>query len=140
MIGFKILAKDGLRGPFLKRSVLKAITSAVIPLNARLLDLETGKYVSAADLVGETSEARQVPKLLREVDPDVTVPMQSSAGPALALADEPGPVQDNGEKPRVFLTGKTPLLRNKKVRLPAPRNPRKLLESADELTLDAPAA
>jgi hypothetical protein len=140
MIGFKILAKDGLRGPFLKRSVLKAITSAVIPLNARLLDLETGKYVSAADLVGETSETRQAPKLLREVDPDVTVPMQSNAGPALALADEPGPVQDNGEKPRVFLTGKTPLLRNKKVRLPAPRNPRKLLESADELTLDAPAA
>lgn len=140
MIGFKVLAKDGLKGPFLKRSVIKAITSAVIPLDARLLDLETGKYVSAAELVGEQSERRAAPKLLREVDPDVTVPMQSAEGPALALADEPGPVADNGEKPRVFLTGKTPLLRNKKVRLPAPRNPRKLLESADELSLDAPAA
>jgi hypothetical protein len=33
--------------------LLKAITSAQIPLQARLLDLETGKYLSAAELVGE---------------------------------------------------------------------------------------
>ncbi|MBE7493270.1 MAG: hypothetical protein HS108_16125 [Planctomycetes bacterium] len=138
MIGFKVLAKDGLKGPFLKKSVIKAITSAVIPLNARLLDLETGKYVSAAELVGEKSDRRAPPRMLREVDPDVTVPMQQDAGPALTLAENaaPGPA----EAPRVFLTGKTPLLRNKQVRLPAPRNPRKLLESPEELNLDAPAA
>lgn len=141
MIGFKVLAKDGLKGPFLKRSVIKAITSAVIPLEARLLDLETGKYVSAAELVGEKSEHRPAPKLLREVDPDVTVPMQDNQGPSLTLADEPGPRADNGEKPRVFLSGKTPLLRKKtSVRMPVPREHRKLLASAAELDLDAPAA
>ncbi|MCZ7606894.1 MAG: hypothetical protein M5U25_12680 [Planctomycetota bacterium] len=53
MIGFKILTKDGLKGPYQKASLLKAITSAQIPLQARLLDLETGKYLSAAELVGE---------------------------------------------------------------------------------------
>lgn len=140
MIGFKVLAKDGLKGPFLKRSVIKAITSAVIPLDARLLDLETGKYVSAAELVGEQSDRRSAPKLLREVDPDVTVPMQQDQGPALTLAESTGPKADNGEAPRVFLTGKTPLLRNKQVRMPARRNPRKLLDGAQELNLDNPAA
>jgi hypothetical protein len=54
MTGFKILTKQGLKGPFRKSSLLKAITSAMIPLQARLLDLETGRYLSAAELVGET--------------------------------------------------------------------------------------
>lgn len=139
MIGFKVLAKDGLKGPFLKRSVIKAITSAVIPLDARLLDLETGKYVSAAELVGEKSDRRAAPKLLREVDPDVTVPMQEGQGPALALAEEPA--AESADKPRVFLSGKTPLLRRKtSVRMPVPREHRKLLASAAELEVDAPAA
>jgi hypothetical protein len=53
MIGFKVLTKDGLKGPFKKSSILKAITAAQIPLQARLLDLETGRYLSAAELVGE---------------------------------------------------------------------------------------
>jgi hypothetical protein len=53
MIGFKVLTKDGLKGPFKKSSILKAITTAQIPLQARLLDLETGRYLSAAELVGE---------------------------------------------------------------------------------------
>jgi hypothetical protein len=53
MIGFKVLTKDGLKGPFKKSSILKAITTAQIPLQARLLDLETGRYMSAAELVGE---------------------------------------------------------------------------------------
>ena len=52
MIGFKILTKHGLKGPFHKSSILKAITAAQIPLQARLLDLETGRYLSAAELVG----------------------------------------------------------------------------------------
>jgi hypothetical protein len=53
MIGFKVLTKDGLKGPFRKSSIIKAITAAQIPLQARLLDLETGRYLSAAELVGE---------------------------------------------------------------------------------------
>ncbi|MCA8916410.1 MAG: hypothetical protein KDB90_13450 [Planctomycetes bacterium] len=53
MIGFKVLTKDGLKGPYKKSSILKGITTAQIPLQARLLDLETGRYLSAAELVGE---------------------------------------------------------------------------------------
>lgn len=53
MIGYKVLTKQGLKGPYKKSSILKAITSAQIPLQARLLDLETGRYLSAAELVGE---------------------------------------------------------------------------------------
>jgi hypothetical protein len=53
MIGFKVLTKDGLKGPYKKSSIIKAITAAQIPLQARLLDLETGRYLSAAELVGE---------------------------------------------------------------------------------------
>ena len=53
MIGFKVLTKDGLKGPYKKSSIIKAITAAQIPLQARLLDLETGRYLSAGELVGE---------------------------------------------------------------------------------------
>lgn len=80
--GYKVLTKDGLKGPFQKSSVIKAITSAQIPLNARLLDLATGKYLSAAELVGEQSEARKPPKPLEQYDPDVTMPMQEDPKPA----------------------------------------------------------
>jgi hypothetical protein len=77
MIGFKVLTKDGLKGPFQKSSVIKAITSAQIPLSARLLDLETGRYMYAAELVGEKMEARVAqPKKLEQYDPDVTMPMR----------------------------------------------------------------
>lgn len=61
MIGFKVLTKHGLKGPFKKSSVLKAITGAMIPLKARLLDLETGRYLSAAELVGEQSDPPSTP-------------------------------------------------------------------------------
>jgi hypothetical protein len=62
MTGFKVLTKQGLKGPFRKSSVLKAITSAMIPLQARLLDLETGRYVSAAELVGESVDPPTTPQ------------------------------------------------------------------------------
>lgn len=74
--GFKVLTKDGLKGPYQKSSVIKAITSAQIPLTARLLDMETGKYLSAAELVGEEAEAKRPPRPLEQYDPDVTMPMQ----------------------------------------------------------------
>ena len=66
MIGFKVLTKDGLKGPFKKSSILKAITRAEIPLQARLLDLETGRYLSAGDLVGEQPDP---PEIIRDAAP-----------------------------------------------------------------------
>lgn len=60
MIGYKVLTKHGLKGPYKKSSILKAITSAQIPLQARLLDLETGRYLSAAELVGENVDPEPV--------------------------------------------------------------------------------
>ena len=61
MIGYKVLTRSGLKGPYQKSSIIKAITSAMLPLQARLLDLQTGQYVSAAELVGELPEAGSAP-------------------------------------------------------------------------------
>jgi hypothetical protein len=52
-VGFKVLTKKGLTGPFLKSSVLKGIEMGLIPLKAKLYDMEGERYVVAADLVGE---------------------------------------------------------------------------------------
>jgi hypothetical protein len=74
MIGFKVLTKDGLKGPFKKSSIIKAITAAQIPLQARLLDLETGRYLSAAELVGEfvDSGPKPAPAADRKKDTEIT--------------------------------------------------------------------
>lgn len=96
MIGFKVLTKDGLKGPFQKSSIIKAITSAQIPLSARLLDLETGKYLYAADLVGEKMEVRQAPKPLEQYDPDVTMPMAHDE-PRAAKPPKPDRPEDSDE-------------------------------------------
>lgn len=94
MIGFKVVTRDGLKGPFQKSSVIKAITSAQIPLNARLLDLETGKYLYAAELVGEKMETRPAPpKKLEQFDPDVTMPMREDK--------KPDPVPDDSDELRL---------------------------------------
>ncbi len=52
MIGFKVMTKQGLRGPFQKSSILKGIETGVVPLKAQLLDLHTNRMIIAADLVG----------------------------------------------------------------------------------------
>jgi hypothetical protein len=52
-VGFKVLTKKGLTGPFLKSSVLKGIEMGLIPLKAKLYDMEGERYVVAAELVGE---------------------------------------------------------------------------------------
>jgi hypothetical protein len=62
MVGYKVLTKEGLRGPFKKSSILKAVTSAMLPLKTRLLELETGRYVTAADLVGEKIDSVPSPE------------------------------------------------------------------------------
>ncbi|MBX3475714.1 MAG: hypothetical protein KF754_15190 [Planctomycetes bacterium] len=92
--GYKVLTKGGLKGPYQKSSVIKAITSAQIPLSARLLDLSTGKYLSAAELVGEESESRKPPKPLEQFDPDVTMPMREEKPPA-PRKPEPPPDDSN---------------------------------------------
>ena len=135
MIGYKVLSKDGLKGPFKKSSILKAITSAMLPLQARLLDLQTGRYIVAAELVGEMIDT-PVP------EPRTTVPVKADkqgaketlkqlAEKPLTLDEQtPVPVE---ETPRVILRGKIPL---KQVKLPRPR---KLAERAPE-ELTQPAA
>lgn len=75
MIGFKVLTKDGWKGPFQKVSVIKAITSAEIPLQARLHDLERGVYLSAAELVGEETDTPDPPP---PDDYDVTMKLPES--------------------------------------------------------------
>jgi hypothetical protein len=126
MIGYKVLSKDGLKGPFKKSSILKAITTATLPLQARLLDLSTGLYIRAAELVGEEIEkAPPALELVAQVEAESPQPEPAAAAPA---------VPPKEERPRVILSGKVPL---KRVRLP---NPRKLRQQQDELELNYPAA
>ncbi|MEZ5991893.1 MAG: hypothetical protein R3E76_06035 [Planctomycetota bacterium] len=130
MIGYKVLSKDGLKGPFKKSSIVKAITSAMVPLQARLLDLSTGRYIFAAELVGEQIDPQQgthaQPKTAKK-------PVAKRSESGLKLEEEVKP--EVVETPRVILQGKIPL---KRARLPKPR---KLRASADdELELTHPAA
>jgi hypothetical protein len=142
MIGYKVLSKDGLKGPFKKSSILKAITSATLPLQARLLDLQTGMYIRAADLVGE-----EVERPARSKKPAPEKKNVEDGG--LKLAEEaPEQVEPEGEE-HVVLSGKlSPAIRAgkrtsalgkslKAIRLPKPR---KLNRDADELELSHPAA
>lgn len=87
MIGYKVLTKDGLKGPFKKSSILKAITSAMIPLQARLLDLETGRYLSAAELVGEQVEPAEEEVEDAGLDTDPFAEDQSEDSNELKLDD-----------------------------------------------------
>lgn len=145
MVGYKVLSKSGLKGPFRKSSIIKAITTAMLPLQARLLDLETGRYLCAAELVGEaiekTPRAKPQPKSEHHVQP--TAP--------LTFADEAKSPQTNTTldahppaepEHRVILTGKTPLLTRRAVRLPAPRKlaQMSLSDGPEELDLNQPAA
>lgn len=130
MIGYKVLAKDGLKGPFKKSSILKALTSAMLPLQARLLDLQTGRYIVAAELVGELIDTTAPePKAKTPVKADKQAAketLKQMAEQPLKLAEEtPAQVE---ETPRVILRGQLAL---KQAKLPKPR---KLSERApDEL-------
>lgn len=130
MIGYKVLSKDGLKGPFKKSSILKAISSAVVPLQARLLEMHTGRYIVAAELVGEQIDTRAPKAATRpevvvgregtHIDPKgdtlKALAEQTLPKPGLTLAEEsPAEVV---ETPRVLLVGKIPL---KKARMPKPR-------------------
>lgn len=50
---YKVLVKGELRGPFKESSIINGIRSGMVPLGAKLLDIETGDYIKASDLVNE---------------------------------------------------------------------------------------
>ncbi len=87
MIGFKVLTRQGLKGPFHKSSILKAITTAELPLQARLLDLETGRYLSAAELVGEEAGEKDAQEAADASAPEV-VKEQTDSISRLELASD----------------------------------------------------
>ena len=115
MIGYKVLSKDGLKGPFKKSSILKAISSAMVPLQARLLELHTGRYIVAAELVGEQIDPREATHAGPKVDTIKKLAEQPLPAPLKLAEETPAEVE---ETPRVVLLGKIPL---KKARLPVPR-------------------
>jgi hypothetical protein len=51
---FKVLVKGELKGPFKEHSIINGIRSGMVPLGAKLLDIESGEYIKASDLVNET--------------------------------------------------------------------------------------
>jgi len=61
---YKVLVKGELRGPFKESSIINGIRSGMVPLTAKLQDLETGEYIMARDLVDET-----------KLDYDNTIPL-----------------------------------------------------------------
>lgn len=136
MIGYKVLSKDGLKGPFKKSSILKAVTTAQLPLQARLLDLQTGMYIRAAELVGEEVEMRQgthtEPKAQKAEKKAEKQAKPEVEDGGLKLAEESP--EDVEETPKVVFAGKIPL---KRVRMPKPR---KRARDSNELELNYPAA
>jgi hypothetical protein len=54
---YKVLVKGELRGPFKESSIINGIRSGMVPLSAKLLDIDTGDYIMARELVGEKTES-----------------------------------------------------------------------------------
>jgi hypothetical protein len=50
---YKVLVRGELKGPFKETSIINGIRSGMVPLAAKLLDVETGTYIMARDLVNE---------------------------------------------------------------------------------------
>ena len=50
---FKVLVKGELKGPFKETSIINGIRSGMVPLSAKLLEIETGNYIMARDLVND---------------------------------------------------------------------------------------
>ena len=61
---YKVLVTGELRGTFKESSIINGIRSGMVPLTAKLQDLETGEYIMARDLVDET-----------KLDYDNTIPL-----------------------------------------------------------------
>lgn len=63
--GYKVLVKGELKGPFRESSLINGIRAGMLPLSAKLLDLDSGEYIEARKLVGDQ----------RQADYDNTVPL-----------------------------------------------------------------
>lgn len=63
--GYKVLVRGELKGPFKESSLINGIRAGMLPLSARLLDLDTGEYIEARKLVGDQ----------QQTDYDNTVPL-----------------------------------------------------------------
>lgn len=50
---YKVLVKGELKGPFRESSIINGIRAGMLPLSAKLMDIETGEYVEARKLVAE---------------------------------------------------------------------------------------
>jgi hypothetical protein len=90
-IGYKVLTKKGLTGPFLKASVLKGIEMGLVPLKAKLYDMESERYVVAADLVGE--ELDHPPAKAKAPAKKATGKAEAKAPPAAEKPKEPAKKQ-----------------------------------------------
>ncbi|MDC1142209.1 hypothetical protein OAU50_03890 [Planctomycetota bacterium] len=51
---FKVVVKGELKGPFKETSIVNGIRSGMVPLGAKLLDMQTNEYITASDLINET--------------------------------------------------------------------------------------
>ncbi len=54
---YKVLVKGELKGPFKESSIINGLRAGMLPLRAKLLDLETGEYLEARKLIGEKTLA-----------------------------------------------------------------------------------
>jgi len=54
---YKVLVKGELKGPFKEASIVNGIRSGMVPLSAKLLDMDTGNYIMARELVGEKAQS-----------------------------------------------------------------------------------
>lgn len=93
MIGYKVVTSKGLKGPFKKSSMIKAITSAMVPLQARILELETNRYMYAADLVGESIDPKTH---AQDVNPD-DLTMAMSPDEILAATEDKLRLEEENE-------------------------------------------
>lgn len=53
---YKVLVKGELKGPFKESSLINGIRSGMLPLTAKLLDIDTGEYIDARKLVGDQKQ------------------------------------------------------------------------------------
>lgn len=54
---YKVLVKGELKGPFKASSILNGLRAGMLPLSAKLLDIETGQYIEARKLAGDKNIA-----------------------------------------------------------------------------------
>ena len=54
--GYMILVKGERKGPFRESSILNGIRSGMVPLTAKIIDLDTEEEMTARDLIGDPAD------------------------------------------------------------------------------------